>query len=130
MGYTDTSRTFQIGTGGVSDKRLVKFSSGKAVHNTAAATDDLIGVTDGYGDADDYVTVRLINKTGTVELTAAGAISQGADIYAAADGKVQALPETAATYRKVGMALEAASGAGSVIECLFYDYNATETVSG
>ena len=129
MAYNDGKKTFVVGTGGVEDKRLVKLSSGTIVHNTAASTDDPIGVTDKYGDAGDLAPVNLINKQGTLEITAAGAISSGADVYAAAAGKIQALPTAAGTYRKIGIALAAASGDGAIIEVLPYDYQATETVS-
>lgn len=108
--------------------RLVKLSSGNVIHNTATATDDPIGVTQRAEDSGDDVTVRLINDGGTFEITAAGAISQGAEVYAAAAGKVQALPTAAGTYRRIGLALEAATADGDIIEILPDDYITTETV--
>lgn len=123
-------KAFTVGTGGVTAHSLVKMSSGKAVLNTATATDDPIGVALYKESADGVVAVRLINCPGTVEMIASGAISAGADVYAAADGEIQALPEAAATYRKVGLAVEAATADGDIIEVLPYDFNATTTVSG
>lgn len=121
------SRTFTAGAA-VSGKRLVKLSSGKVVHNTATATDDPIGVSH-YGVADtESVAVRLINDNGTFEVTAAGAFAVDADVYAAADGKVQALPVGAGTYRRIGKAIEAAAADGDIVEILPYDYQATATV--
>lgn len=129
MAYTNGPKTFQVGTGGVDPDCLVKLSSGKIVANTAAATDDPIGVALGEKSADDYAAVQFLSKDGTVELKSSGAITQNADVYAAADGEIQALPSAAGTYRKIGIALEAASGDGSIIEVLPYDFHATETVS-
>ena len=74
------------------------------------------------------VSIAPINKEGTVEICAAGAITKGVDVYAAADGKVQALPVAAATYRHIGIAMAAASGDGSIIEVLLNDTISTETV--
>ena len=109
--------------------RLVKLSSGDVIHNTATATDDPVGVTQRAADSGDDVTVRTINDSGTFEITAAGAISQGAEVYAAAAGKVQALPAAAGTYRRIGLALEAATADGDIIEILPDDTITTETVT-
>jgi hypothetical protein len=128
---TNGPKAFTIGTGGVSANRLVKLdSSGGVVHNTATATDDPIGVSLGSGDAGDEVSVEFLNKEGTLEIEAAGAIELGAEVFAAAAGKIQELPEANGTYRRIGKALQAASGSGSIIEVLAYDYQDTETVSG
>jgi hypothetical protein len=122
-------KTFEAGAA-VSTKRLVKLSSGQVIHNTVTSTDDPIGVAEYAVDAaDELVAVRLLNDGGTLEVTAAGAIAQDADVYAAADGKVSALSATAGTYRKVGIAIAAATADGDIIEVLPYDYNATATVS-
>lgn len=122
------NRTFTVGAV-VSGKRLVKLDTGKVVHNTATATDDPIGVSQ-YGVADtENVAVRLINDGGSFEVTAAGAFALDAEVFAAADGKVQALPVDAGTYRKIGKALEAATADGEIVEILPYDYQATVTVS-
>lgn len=109
--------------------RLVKLSSGEAVYNTATSTDNPIGVTKINAKDDADVSICPINKEGTVEICAAGAISKGADVYAAADGKVQALPASAATYRKIGIAMAAASADGSIIGVLPYGYTDTTVVS-
>lgn len=129
MSWINGPRNFQAGSGGVTAGRLVKLSSGKVVHNTATATDDPIGTAVSTGAENDYVTVQFLAKDGTLEMCAAGAITSGAEVYAAASGKIQALPATAATYRKIGIALQAASGDGSIIEVLPYDYQATTVVS-
>jgi hypothetical protein len=129
MPYINGPRTFIIGTGGVKANRLVKLSGTAVVHNTSVITDDFIGVTASYGDAGTDVAVDLVNKPGTVAIEAAGSITAGADIFAADEGRIQALPATAGTYRKVGKALAAASGAGSIVEALIHNPNGTVTVS-
>lgn len=129
MQWNKGPKSFSVGTGGVSAYGLVKLSNGAVVLNTATATDAFIGAALSAGDAGDVVAVDLINKTGTMQLEAGGAITSGAVVYAGADGKVTAVPAVAGTYRKVGIALSAASAAGSIIEVLPYDFNATTTVS-
>lgn len=110
-------------------KRLVKLSSGEAVYNTATATDQPIGVCD-YAVADGYeASIQTLSEDGTLEMTASGAISLDADVYAAADGKIQALPSTGGTYRKIGIAMEAATADGDIIEVLPYDKATTESVA-
>lgn len=111
-------KTFLIGTGGVALHRLVKLDSGTVVLNTATATDEPIGGVVGMDFDDTYASVQFLKDDGTMQLETAGAVTQDADVYAADDGKVQALPSTAGSYLKVGKAMQAASGAGSIIEVL------------
>jgi hypothetical protein len=129
MQFSNGPKTFTAGSGGVTSDTLVKLSGADVVLNTATATDEPVGVAQGVAEDGEDVTVRPLNQSGTVQMTAAGAITAGADVYAAASGKIQALPATAGTYKKIGKALIAASGDGSVIEVLPYDFHATETVS-
>jgi multidrug efflux pump subunit AcrA (membrane-fusion protein) len=113
----------------LANHRLAKMDgAGKAVYLTATATDIPLGVTRLNAKTGEDVSIAPINLEGTVEITAAGAISRGADVYAAAEGKIQALPGAAGTYRKIGQALQAASGDGSIIEVLPYDHNTVKTV--
>jgi hypothetical protein len=109
--------------------RLVKLSSGQAVYNTETSTDNPVGATKLNVKSGEDVSINPLNKEGTMEICAAGAISQGDDVFAAADGKIQALPAGAGTYRRIGMAMAAASGDGSIIEVLPYGYTDTETVT-
>jgi len=128
--FTDgCTKTFIAGAA-ILAHALVQLSSGKVIENTVTATHNPIGVTEFESTADgDEVTVRLLNSDGTIEIVAAGAITSGADVYAAADGKVSALPAAAATYRRIGIALEAATADGDIIEVLPYNYHATTVVS-
>jgi hypothetical protein len=113
----------------VEAKRLVKLSSGDVIHNTVTSTDEPVGATLFAAGSGERVAVAPLNKEGTLELTAGGAISQDADVYAAADGKVTALSGSAGDYKKIGKALQAASGDGSIIEVLPYDYHTITTVT-
>lgn len=114
--------------GTVAAKRLVKLSSATVVYNTATATDRPIGVNQFAVTSGQAAAIKDLKDGGTHEVTAAGAISAGADIYAAADGKVQALPAGNGTYRKVGQAVEAATADGDIIEARLIDDGETTTV--
>jgi len=113
--------------------RLVKASAATIVHNTATATDVPLGTVagmDNTGASGETGSVRCIKQGGTHKVVAAGAITAGADIYAADDGKVQALPATSGTYRRLGFALQAASADGSIIEAWLTPEGGTDTVTG
>ena len=127
--YNIGIKAFTVGTGGVTEGALVKLSSGTVVLNTATATDDPIGVSMDTKSAADVVAVQFLKSGGSYEMIAAGAITSGAVVYAAASGKVQALPVTSGTYRQIGIALEAATADGGIIEVLPYGFNNTKTVS-
>lgn len=115
--------------GTVAQKRLVKMDGAKAVHNTATATDQPVGVADYGGSSGELVNVTSLNEADPVEMTAAGAVTAGVALYAAADGKVQALPTAGGTYRKVAIALEAATADGDIINCLPCNDGTTVTVN-
>jgi len=115
--YNEGPKTFTADAE-VMEKRLVKQSSGNVLHNTATNADEPIGVTQ-YGVASgEQVAVNLLAHGKTMEMTASAAISAGAKIYAAANGKIG----TTSTNRRIGIALQAASGDGSIIEVLPFDF--------
>lgn len=95
---------------------LVKLSSGEGVANTATATDEPVGIAQEAGVDGDVISVKDIKDGGIQKVKAAGAITKGVDVYAAADGEVQALPAASGTYLKVGKALKAAAADGDIIE--------------
>lgn len=128
MSWNRSRKALTAGSGGVNPWRLVKFSSGKVIYNTASATDDAIGVTLAAAAEDENVSVALLNTGGTLEMTAAGVINAGARVFAASSGKIQALPASAGTYRMIGIAMNAASGDGSVIEVMPLNGYTTATV--
>jgi len=127
MARYECLRPYIAGIGGVLAKRLVQLSGETVIHNTAAATDDAIGVTEFSADVDLDVTVCHLGDD-TLEITAATAFAAGVDVFAAADGKVQVLPVAGGTYRRVGKSLEAATADGDIVEILPYNDGKTVTV--
>jgi hypothetical protein len=95
------SNTKTFIAGGALDQHLrVKLSSGKLT--AAGVADDWIGTTCQEAFADgDVVDVRLRSASGTSKYIAAGAITTGARVYAAASGKV----DDAITTEFIGIAL-------------------------
>lgn len=92
----------------------VKLSSGKLA--AAGIADKELGTLEEAALADGHVVrVRLRNAGGTRKMTAAAAITLGADVYTAAAGKVSVSAQTAYL---VGTALEAAGADGDIIEVL------------
>jgi len=128
MPYNEGIKAFTAGAGGVPANVLVQLSSGTVIVNTATATHIPLGVTLYAAAAGEPVAVKLINHPGTVEIVAAGALAAGAIAYAAADGEVSAVPVVNGTYRKIGIALEAATADQDVIEILPFGYDNTTTV--
>jgi len=115
MGWNEGIKAFTT-SAAVLARRLVKMAStGLVAHCTAAAADIAIGVSE-YAVASGAVcSVKLLNCGGTFEMTAAGAITAGAEVYQAADGKVSA---TVVPGGKIGIAIEAATADGDIIEVL------------
>lgn len=111
MGYVDTpTRTFAAGAARVQYLR-VYLNSG--VLTTAGATEQSLGVQrDESFAATDPVAVLLKNKAGTMFMVAAGSISAGNYVYAAAAGTVDAAGDI-----REGIALESAA-AGDIFEVL------------
>lgn len=97
--------------------RVLQLDSGKVLHNTAVATTVVLGFSEYPVATGDDIAVMMINLPGSREVMASGAITAGAKCYAAADGKVSALPAAAGTYRLIGIALEAAAD-GEVFEIM------------
>ncbi|NJB66446.1 hypothetical protein GGQ74_000086 [Desulfobaculum xiamenense] len=131
MPYTDGPRmTFVAASGGVGPCKLCRINtSGEAEYASASSADEPVGVTEYLADAGENVSLKLLNAAGTVVVEAAGAIPLGAVVYAATLGRVQALPAVAGSYRRVGIAMEAASEAGERIEIMPHGYTDTRTVS-
>ena len=102
--------TFTAG-GAIAKGEFVKFSSGNVV-KTAAATDQAIGVAlDSAAASGDILPVAVLGAfKGTIQIKAGGAIAQGAQITALGTAT------SAATDVICGVALEAASASGDMIE--------------
>lgn len=91
----------------------VKLSSGYPA--AAGIGEDEIGVMEVLSlSGDSNCSVRLPNTGETIRVLAGGAITQYAEIYGAASGKVSATP----SGPRWGIAMEAASGDGSLIEAM------------
>jgi len=111
--YVETPcRTFQAG-GVIEQFARVKLTAGKLA---VCGADELgIGTIEIPAlAADQYCPVRLWNAQGTRKIVAADAVTQYAEVYGAAAGRFDDIPSMA----RGGIALDAASGAGSIIELL------------
>lgn len=84
---------------------------------TAGLADKGIGVaTRETFAAGDPVAVSLNTKPGTIKMIAVEALAAGATVYSEASGKVQDTAQ--ATAFQVGVALEAATADGDIIEVM------------
>lgn len=98
--FVDTNTKTFIAGGALDQHIRVRLSSGKLA--AAGIADDWIGTTCQEAFADgDIVDVRLRSASGTSKYVAAGAITTGARVYAAASGKV----DDAISTELIGIAL-------------------------
>ena len=94
--------------------------------SAAGATDHWIGVTTSAVAASGVGTVRLRNSPGTYMVVAAGAISVGSRLYAAADGKFN---DVQSAGNATGLIAKSAAGAdGDIIEAVPASDNAAAGV--
>ena len=103
--------TFTAGAA-IARGEFVKFSTGKVV-KAAAATDVCIGVAlDSAAASGDLIPVQLLTSGDTVLVKSGGEVAQG--------GTVTCLGTTVATAGTLqyGIALEAATASGQLIECI------------
>lgn len=114
MGFKDLGYVTLPVTERLPENLRVKLDSGACV--LAGAESEGIGTVFDSPFDDPRATVALYNKPGTQIMIASGAINAGADVYAAADGKVSMLPVEAGTYHKVGVALTATAAEDDGIE--------------
>jgi len=113
------TRRFPTGGTAIAQHLRVTLSGG----NLAAAgiADEDIGtIVPDVFTSDTEAAVRLKSATGTRKMVASAAITAGAVVYAAASGKVS----STATAQRIGIALEAATADGDIIEVLT-DYGAS-----
>lgn len=108
-------RTFTAGEI-LDNKRRVKIKSATTTVppevEYADAGEQHIGITEYAVASGDLVAIKLRTADGTHEMTAAGAFDLGAELYGAADGKVDDVSSGTA----IGIALEAATANGDIIE--------------
>lgn len=123
-GYVEAPvRTFQSGAT-IGAGIRVKLSAG--VLAACGAEEIGIGTTEVASVSGDKVGVRLWNAQGTREMVAGGAITSGAVVFGLANGKIDDI----ANGNPIGIALEAASGNGSVIEVMPFNNYGLRTVGG
>lgn len=103
-----------IAGGSITANRLVKQDTTEnQVIATAAITDEPIGVSLGtYASAD----VGEFQTTGVARLEAAAAISLGAEVMPDGGGGGKIATAAGATAQSIGIALQAAGGAGEIIK--------------
>lgn len=111
--YVDTNEKTFVAGAAIAKGLRVKLSAGKLA--AAGIADDWIGTMVNASFADgDVVAVRLRTANGTTKFVAAGAVTAGARVYAAASGKVD---DTIST-ELIGIALEAAGADGDFFEVM------------
>jgi hypothetical protein len=96
--------------------RRVKLSAGSGSKiEYAMAGEACIGITALKANQNEMVSVDLLSSGRTFKVTAAGAITEGADFYGADNGRVSAT----VSGTPIGKALEAATSNLEIIEGLF-----------
>ena len=123
--YNEGIRTFTA-NGTLTDKMRVKLTSSSTTSpiqvEVAGAGEQHIGITE-YAAADGtLVAVKLRTYPGTHEGVASGTFSVGATLYGAALGSVKSASDGTA----IGIALEAATATGDIIE--FIDFTVISTL--
>ena len=112
--------TRRFPTGGTAIARHLRVAlSGGNLAAAGIADEDIGTIEYDVFTTDTEASVRLRTATGTRKMVAAGAVVAGAVVYAAAAGKI----DDAVSARRIGIALEAASADGDIIEVLT-DYGA------
>lgn len=106
-------KTFTAGAALEAYRRVKLDGSGNVIY--AGAGEECIGVTTDKVASGNMVAVALRSSGRSFKAVAAGAVTAGAVIYGAANGKV----DDAASGTAQGTALEAATADGDVIEVLF-----------
>jgi hypothetical protein len=112
--YVETN-TRQFPTGGTAIGQHIRVKLSAGVLAVAGIADEDIGtIVQDVFTTDVEAAVRLKSANGTRKMVAASAFSAGAVLYAAASGKV----DDAITAQRIGIALEAATAGGDIIEVL------------
>jgi len=96
-------------------RRVKLDSSGLVVY--AGADEAAIGITQEAVASGYSVTVKLLNSAGTFKMTCGAAVAARVPVYGLASGKIDDVV-SGSNGSAIGIALEAGSGDGSVIEVL------------
>jgi len=115
--YVETpTRTFEAGTAIGQYLRVIITAGKLALAGITDGPSTEIGTIEEASFADgDYRAVRLRSAQGTCKVVAAAAITEGAAVYTAANGKVS-VSESTGFLR--GIAMEAATADGDIIEIM------------
>lgn len=117
--FTEGPVTFTAGEE-LAAHRRVKLKSGSTTTplevEYADAGEDFIGITMDNAEDGDLIAIAPLCREGTFLVTAAGTFSAMADIYGAADGKVDDTASGTAYFK----ALEAATAAGDIVEVILH----------
>lgn len=111
--YVETPTRAFANTAALVANRFVRLSAGVLAYAGITSRDFLGTLCVPVQTTDAYGTVRLRTSEGTRKVTAAGAFSAGANLYLAANGKVDDVG-----FVPVGIALEAATTDGDIVEMM------------
>lgn len=98
----------------ISPFRILHLASSVLTMSEYAET--MIGVSIAYTATASPCTFKLLTGAGTFKIEAAGDFSQGAVLYGRSNGTVDDVSDNSAL--KVGIALEAATASGDIVEVL------------
>lgn len=118
--YVDTNERTFTAAAAIPQYALVNFAStGKVSKNGLAERPVGIAMRAAFADGDE-IPVKLLNGSGSFKGIASEALAVGATLYTESDGEVQDTAQ--ATSLPVGIALEAATADGDIIEFLPLHY--------
>ena len=108
-----------VAEGATPRRRIVRFGTGKgSVTLGAAATDDLVGVTDHTADTASGARVD-VHRAGLVEVEAGAAFAKGKPLTTDGTGRaIAAAPAAGANVRIIGLSEAAAGAAGDVVDVM------------
>ena len=115
LAYVEGRMIVMTAGAAVTEGQLVELTGAETVGPASAGSTKVIGVA--LKDAAQNEKVTVVTE-GVVEVTAAGAITAGSKVQAAANGQVSAWSATAAgdSAKIVGLAITASSQAGDTIK--------------
>ena len=122
--YTDKHKTIVSGEA-LEPNRLVRLDASQELVY-ADAGEDFVGQTIAYTASGSPATIKLSNDSGTFLVESAGAITAGASLYTANDGKI----DDTASGDIIGEALEAASGAAVLTEFVLTSASDNSLIQG
>lgn len=114
--YVDSNTKAFVAAGTIAQYSRVVLGSGGTI-TAAVLADREIGIAMDRAVSGDPVSVKLRSGAGTCKAIAAAAITRGASVFSAAAGKVSV---SATGAFNLGIALEAATADGDIIEILYF----------